>query len=352
MTTANYSRAILAILLLAGLTPAAAAADKDVVAIAAGQPITAAEVEQAVANRMFRLRTDEYRMRAAAIDEIVSKRLLDAEAARRGVAVDELLRQEVDAKIELPTVEQTRMIYEATKDRFGSVPEEGALAQITANLQSQRAATRRAAFLSDLRSKANVKVMLEPPRLAVTAGNGPARGPAQAPVTIVEYSDFECPFCSRASATVAEVLKRYPTQVRLVFHHYPLPIHHSATLAAKAATCAGEQGKFWEMHDLLFKNQTKLSAPDLVGYAQGAGVDSAAYARCMTEQRIDSVVAADQTAGASYGITGTPAFFINGRLLVGAVPLGAFTSVIDDELARAGIAGATPKEAASLISSR
>jgi protein-disulfide isomerase len=311
-------------------------AQPQIVAVAAGQPVTAAEVDELVAKRMFRLRTEEFKMRTSAIQEIIDKRLVAAEAAHRGITVDELLRQEVDGKIEVPTTDQVRMVYDATKDRFGNVPEEAALAQITANLRSQRSATRRYAFVDSLRSTANVRVLLEPPRLAVEVGNGPARGPASAPVTIVEYSDFECPYCGRASATVAEVLKKYPTQVRLVFHHFPLPIHRSAQLAAKAATCAGEQGKFWEMHDMLFLNQSKLTAPDLLVHANSLGIDGARFTRCMGDDHLDAMLTADHATGESYGVTGTPAFFINGRLVQGAAPLAAFTSVVDDEIARVG----------------
>jgi len=323
----------------AALASFAQAADQkpvpaDVVAVVAGQPITAAEVEQAVASKMFRLRTEEYKLRAAAIEDIVSKRLLAAEAAKRGVTVDELLRTEVEAKAEDPTPEQVHMVYEATKDRFGNVPEEAALAQIASNLHSQRASKNRSAFLASLRGNGAVRILIEPPRLAVAVGDGPTRGPAGAPVTIVEYSDFECPFCGRASATVAELLKLYPTQVRLVFHHFPLPMHRNAALAAKAAACADRQGKFWEMHDALFANQKNLLASDIAKYAGGAGLDAKLFETCLGEEATEAVLRADHDAGASYGVTGTPAFFINGRLIQGSAPKSAFTAVIDDEIAR------------------
>ncbi|MBV8544433.1 MAG: thioredoxin domain-containing protein [Acidobacteria bacterium] len=343
--------AVLAVVIsvpLFAATSSRKAVQPEVVAFAAGQPVTAAEVDDLVATKMFRLRTDEFRMRSSAIQEIIDKRLVAAEAARRGISVDELLHQEVDGKIEVPTADQVRMVYDATKDRFSNVPEEAALNQIAANLRSQRSATRRSEFVNSLRSNANVRVLLEPPRLPVEAGSGPVRGPATAPVTIVEYSDFECPYCGRASATVAEVLKKYPTQVRLVFHHFPLPIHRSAQLAAKAASCAGEQGKFWEMHDMLFLNQSKLTAPDLVVHANSIGLDGARFTRCMGDDHLDAALTADHASGESYGVTGTPAFFINGRLVQGAAPLAMFTTVIDDEIARTARASTDPKKESSV----
>jgi protein-disulfide isomerase len=164
------------------------------------------------------------------------------------------------------------------------------------------------------------------------AAEGPARGPDNAPITIVEFSDFQCPYCSRASATVDEVLNAYPGKIRLVFRHYPLPFHAEAPKASEASMCANEQGKFWEYHDVLFKNQQQLAVADLKNHASAIGLDAAKFAECLDSGKNASVVEKDMEAGKKVGVNGTPAFFINGIMLSGAQPIEEFKAVIDSEL--------------------
>jgi len=160
------------------------------------------------------------------------------------------------------------------------------------------------------------------------------RGGANAEVLIVEYSDFQCPFCERVTPTVQQILSTYGDQVKLVYKHFPLEsLHPNAVKAAEASECAADQGKFWEMHDAMFADQNKLSTTDLKATAAGLGMDSTAFNACLDGGSKLAIVSADATEGSNYGVSGTPTFFINGQMVVGAQPFSSFKSVIDAELA-------------------
>jgi protein-disulfide isomerase len=180
-------------------------------------------------------------------------------------------------------------------------------------------------------------MLLEPPRAEVAA-TGPSKGPANAPITIVEFSDFECPFCSRVVPTLEEVQEKYGDKVRLVFRQYPLPIHPSAPKAAEAALCAADQGKFWEMHDIMFAQQKELGVEQLKAKASQIGLDTEKFNQCLDSGAQAAAVQADMEAGARAGVNGTPAMFINGISVSGAVPYEQLAKVIDEELNRKGIA--------------
>jgi protein-disulfide isomerase len=173
---------------------------------------------------------------------------------------------------------------------------------------------------------------MKPPKMEVAA-DGPSKGPSSAPVTIVEFSDFECPYCSRAEETVSQVLKQYGDKVRLVYRDFPLPFHPNAQKAAEAAQCAGDQGKYWEMHEKLFANQKDLKPEALKGYAKELNLDPAKFEKCLDGGAKAAVVDANRKAGEKVGVTGTPAFFINGYQLTGAQPFEEFKTIIDAELA-------------------
>ncbi|MEE2789336.1 MAG: thioredoxin domain-containing protein [Myxococcota bacterium] len=172
-----------------------------------------------------------------------------------------------------------------------------------------------------------------------------AKGPADALVTIVEFSEYQCPFCTRVLPTLDQVTKKYGKDVRIIFKNNPLPFHKDAPLAAQAGIAAGKQGKFWPMHDVLFKNQKKLKAADIEGYAKGLGLDMAKFNADLNSADVKAQVKADMDVARQFGARGTPNFFINGRKLVGAQPLASFTKVIDEELkkAKALVAKGTPR---------
>ena len=169
----------------------------------------------------------------------------------------------------------------------------------------------------------------------VTLGKAPTRGgPDSAEVKIVEWSDFQCPFCSRAGPTLEQVQKEYGDQVQIAFKHMPLPMHTKAQAAHEAAEAAHEQGKFWEMHDKIFADQRGMSEAKYLEYAQELGLDLDKFQKDLKASNTQQRIAADMAQASELGVTGTPAFFVNGRFLSGAQPFASFKRVIDEELAK------------------
>jgi len=165
--------------------------------------------------------------------------------------------------------------------------------------------------------------------------NAPSKGPKDAKVTIVAFSDFECPFCARVTPTIEQILNTYGNDVRLVFRHLPLSFHRNAKSAAEAAMAAHEQGKFWEMHDKLFANQRQLSRENYEKWAQEIGLDMKKFRAALDSGKFSDYIDRDAADANKVGARGTPAFFINGRLVSGAQPFENFKRVIDEELKRA-----------------
>jgi protein-disulfide isomerase len=180
----------------------------------------------------------------------------------------------------------------------------------------------------------------EPAVQKVELGSAPVKGSSDAPVTLVAFSDFECPFCSRAAMTVKQLEEEYKGKLRVAFKHQPLPRHPNAKLAAIASLAANEQGKFWEMHDKMFANQTSLDRPSLEKYAQELGLDMGKFKAALDSNKFEDSITADSTQGSQLGASGTPTFFVNGRQIVGAKPIEVFRKVIDEELKKAGVASA------------
>jgi len=168
----------------------------------------------------------------------------------------------------------------------------------------------------------------------VSVDDDPSWGPADAPVTIVEFSDFQCPYCARfVTQTLPQIKQTYEGKVRFVFRDFPLSqIHENAEKAAEAAGCASDQGKFWEYHDKLFSSQSALDVASLKSYASQLGLDTATFDQCLDSSKYAQEVQKDLQDGTSYGVDGTPAFFVNGLLVVGAQPFASFQEVIDAAL--------------------
>jgi protein-disulfide isomerase len=273
-----------------------------------------------------------YMARMAALDEIVGNRLLDEEAKARGMDRAALVEKEVASAVAAPTEADVSAWFEGNQTRVQGATLDQVRAPIRAMLTSERMDAARERFLTTLKGKTPVTIMLEPPRQKVADGGHPSKGPADAPVVIVEFSDFQCPYCQRANPVVDQVLKTYGNKIRFVYRHYPLPNHPDARPAAEAAACADEQGRFWPYHDQLFANVSRLSAADLKEHGKAAGLDAAQFAACVDSRRFRTKVDTDLKEADEAGVSGTPAFFINGRPLEGAQPFQAFKRIIDEEL--------------------
>ena len=313
-------------------------APTEVIATVGSKSVTVAEVDdkamQAPASSFGSMKLSQalYEARRSALDDIVANILIDQEAKARGIDRTALIEQEITAKV--PTVSDTDVAawYQANQARVQGATLDQVRQPIKSYLTQQRMQVVREDYLNTLRTKTPVHVSLEPPRQTIATANSPSRGPASAPVEIVEFSDFQCPFCLRAHPTVDQVLKTYGDRVHFVYRHYPLPGHPNARPAAEAAACADEQGKFWPYHDKLFASQSKLSDADLKQDAADLGMDASKFNACVDSHKYAAKVEADVKAGQDAGVDGTPAFFINGRLISGAQPYEAFKKTIDEEL--------------------
>ncbi|HYC91675.1 MAG TPA: thioredoxin domain-containing protein [Thermoanaerobaculia bacterium] len=292
------------------------------------------ELEKAVGAKLARLMSDVYNIRRGVLEELISTKLIDAEAARRRITADELLKAEVEAKIAEPDLAEVDRIFEGVADRFPGMSKEQAIAEIIKSMRERRIQTRKAEYIRELRDAAGVQVNIQPPRFEVKA-EGPSRGSASALVTIVEFSDFECQFCGRAVETLKKIEDKYGDDVRIVFRDYPLAMHRGAKRAAEAGHCAHEQGKFWELHDKLFSKGGPISDPDIFRFATQIGVDHERFSTCMTSGKFKDAWKASADEGVRVGVQSTPTFFVNGRLLVGAAGYEQFARVIDEELAHA-----------------
>ena len=298
-------------------------------------PITVREIDELAAGRLMKVRQQEFEVRSRFLESLLSDRLLDLEASTRGVSREELLKDEVASKVQDPSDAAVLGYYNKNKKRYGAKEMEKVKPQIVSILRSQSLGTLQRTYVRSLRKKHGVRILLEPPRVQVTQDDDAAKGPETAAVTIVEFSDYQCPYCSRAETTITAVMEKYDGQIRLVYRDYPLSFHKNAQKAAEASECAEEQGKFWEMHAAMFANQSKLTLPQLIETAGTIGLDAAGFKTCLESGKYAQEVKKDFADGKSYGVTGTPTFFINGIMMVGAKNVDAFSAIIDQELDRA-----------------
>jgi protein-disulfide isomerase len=339
-----FQGVLLLILALGVCLPACSAQDKPAkgqttaksdLARVNGKVVTEADVRKASADQFAALDKQYEKQKRdlleGQLEQTIQDRLLEAEAAAKGVTKEQLL---ADIKPAAVTDADVDAFYEQNKAQIPR-PKEEVASQIKMYIEQQRQGETRQKYFDDLRARYKVEYLMEPDRIEVSA-NGPAVGPASAPVTIVEFSDFQCPFCSRLLPTMEQVKAKYGDKVRIVFRQFPLNFHQFAQKAAEASLCANEQGKFWQMHDAMFQNQQALAVEQLKAKAAELGLNGEQFNACLDQGKFVAQVQADMEEGTKVGVNGTPAMFINGRFLSGAQPLGEITKVIDDELQRKG----------------
>jgi protein-disulfide isomerase len=317
--------------------PANALAAADVLAEVDGIAISAEDIEKPLASQLSKLEEQIYTLKRQKLDALINDKLLEKEAAKRKLTVPQLIDAEVTSKVTLVTEQEIEKFYQDNKAQIKS-DDPQLREKIRAYLQNQKLAAKREEFLKSLRSQAKIVDNLKPPpvsRVAVSTAGAPVRGAANAPVTLVLFSDFECPFCKRTHPTINQLLERYAGKIKLVYRDLPLEsIHPQARRAAEAARCANAQGKFWEYYDVLFTESPKLGSEDLKRYAAQIGIEPKKFDECLSAGTYKEVVQKDVDEAARLGINGTPAFFVNGRPLTGAQPYEMFARLIDEELSQ------------------
>ena len=276
-------------------------AQRSVAAHVGGAPIYNDELDHAAEEELHQLDEEIYAIKRNRLQQMVEDRLWSLEAKEKGVSPEALKKQ---------TAGETDV----------SSP--------------SKASELKRSFLAFLSKKYEVRIDLTTPRKKVSIGEAPVLGKAEAPITLVEFSDFQCPFCSRVQPAIEKIRKTYGDQIRFVFKHYPLPFHKDARPAHLAALCAEEQGKFWEYRSELFRNQKDLSRPMLFAHAKRLGFNMEQFETCLTKEKYAEKIDDDLKEAAKLGVSGTPAFFINGIKISGAQPFESFQKVIDEELTR------------------
>jgi protein-disulfide isomerase len=301
------------------------------------QAILASDLQKFAGRELSVQRENLYKLEKRKLEEYIGAFLLTQEARKRGVSVEAVLDQEVNSKILPVGDDEIDVFYKSNKARI-AVDLDKVREQIRGYLRNQKIEAQKTLFFESLRSKAKVVTYLKPPpvfRAEISVAGEPFKGSEKAPVTIVKFEDFHCPFCKQVQPTFNGLLSRYDGKIRLVHKDLPLEsIHPQARQAAEAARCAYEQGKFWEYHDKLYANSPKASADELKNYANEIGLNVDSFDRCVASGKYKAVVQQDLKEGAQLGLTGTPTIFINGREISGNQPLEAFEAIIDEELAR------------------
>jgi protein-disulfide isomerase len=314
-------------------------------ALVNGEAITEAQVTTVAASELTALESkksespatyerDKLVILHAALDSIIEDKLVAAEAARDRVTKEQVIYSEVESNVPTPSPEEVEAFYQANKSQI-TIPHDQAIPRVKQYLMDQARRHYRDQMVYMLKKQFPVKVLLDPVRTDVATAGHPSQGPETAPVTIVEFSDFQCPFCGGLFPTLKAIEKNYPDKVRLVYRQFPLTnIHPFAQKAAEASLCANDQKRFWEFHDSMFGDQAHLTVDDLKKRAVDLKLNTAEFNSCLDTGAKVSAVKKDIEDGSKAGANSTPSMFINGRFLSGNQPYADIREIIEDELQR------------------
>ena len=313
----------------------------EVLATVGDTKVTLADVRARAGEDLDKLETQYQLMRSRIIgtvlDSLIREQTLGAEAKKTGKSIDQLVAAEAGSSGFAPTDLEVTTWYEKNPDRVGGRPLADVRPQIVDYLTNVKRKEAERKVEDRIKAENKVVVNFEPFRFRFDNAGAPTAGKHDAPVELVEFSDFQCPFCQRMAPTLKEVKQRFPDQVKIVYRQFPLTsIHPFAFKAAEASLCANEQGKFWELHDVMFKDQKRLGVSDLKASAKSLGMDEKKFDACLDSGRYVEQVQKDSKEAQRLGVTGTPAIFVNGVLLDGgAVPFTTVEAAIQRELTRA-----------------
>lgn len=333
----TMTAAVLALMTAGWIGAQTAPAGSEVVATFNGGRITSSDLARAAGKELLKARQELYKAEVDAARKAAYQRILEAKAKAQGVTSEQLEKQEL-AKLVAPP--DPKRVDELMKRYRSRLPKDDTRARkmVEDALSRQAREQAKKRLMDRWLGEAGFRLMLEPPRAPVSLSpRDPAEGPENAPVVIVEFSDFQCPYCRRAAGTLKRIRKRYGDLVRVVHKPFPISSHRRARAAAEAALCAADQGRYEAFHDWIFAHGNQLSDEQLAKEAQDLGLDMKAFKQCYGAKAHEKYIQNSITEGRILGVTATPSFFINGRFLEGAQPEEAFEKIIDDELGRAGI---------------
>lgn len=270
------------------------------------------------------------------IEQTIYEKIFEEEMKKQGLSSqEELLKKEVEDKATPPSPQEIAEMYEQFKARLQGMTLEQATPLISQQLMQQKQGERFQEYLEELKLAYKVEITLpfpDVPRQEVSADDDPFVGEDKAPIEIIQFAEYQCMYCAKALPIVDQIMAAYPGKVKMVYRDFPLGFHDRALPAAVVANCAGEQGKYWEMHKKLMENQSALYEQNFTQYATDLGLDLDKWNECRKDPAQEAEVRKDMEDGAALGVTGTPAFFINGIMFSGALPFEEFKQVIDREL--------------------
>lgn len=304
-----------------------------VLAVVGNHKITESEVDAKAKPQLMAIRNQIYEAKKQALDHLIDSYLVEQAAKKAGLSEAAYLKREVQDKVPQVTDKEVDAFYQQHSNQIHQ-PLAKIRAPLTNYLQRLKLQQAEQQLVADLRQQNQVKVMLEAPQVKVsTADSAGTLGPANAPVKMVEFADFQCPFCERSEGPIKEVLKKYGKRIHFVYMDFPLSIHHNALRAALAARCAADQGKFWQYHDALFADQSALDAKGLKATAARLGLKTKAFDQCLDAAKHLPQIQKSEREGAEIGVNGTPTFVINGVMMTGAQSAGQLEEAIDAQLA-------------------
>ena len=326
---------------LLACSPAPAQSPSDVAARVGGRAITVKELDERwrAADAADQAETVQklYDGRRAALEAIVADALIAEAAKTRGLSPEAYVQAEISKRVKPVTDTDVAVFYQSNAGQMEGRPLEVMAPAITRYLTEQQENEARLTLVNELRKTGpNVRVLMEAPRFDVALSDtDPSLGSTKAPVTLIEFSDFQCPFCLRIAPTLKRIRQTYGDKVRIVWKDFPLTqIHPQAFKAGEAGHCAAEQGKFWEYHDQLFGNQQALQPDDLKKYALAAGIEAGPFNACLDTSKHAERVREGVAQGTRLGVNSTPTIFVNGRRVSGAQPYEVFAAVIEEELSK------------------
>jgi protein-disulfide isomerase len=322
---------VLFVILLLRLT-AFAQAPETVLATVNGTQITLKQVDESVASSVVPLQQQLYAIRKVALDNLITAKILESEAKVQAVSMAELRRRLTQGEINI-TGTQVEEAYAQNASFFVAMSPDEARERLRLDLENQARMKHYRAGVEALRRKWIVTVNLFPPAPAPELDDGisPAKGAVKPAVTIVEFSDYECPFCRQVQGVLKQIMERYGGEVRLVFKHLPSEGHRNSLPAARAAYCASEQDRFWQFHDALFASRN-LSESVFSEIAAKLGLGREKFESCLAAARSRTAIVKDIETAKRYRVDGTPSFLINGRLVKGALAFAEFQALIEREL--------------------
>jgi len=300
-----------------------------VVAEVNGAVLTLADLERSRPTALFQARENYYEGQRRALEDYIDEYLLAQEARKENVSVAELLERHVNSMIAKDPSEETLRVYYEGVDT--TEPYESVRGKIVDALRQRRMGKAKTAYVQSLRSKAGIVLQLEAPRAPISMKDTPVRGPAGAPITLLEYADYECQYCQQIQPAVERLQDEYKGKLAFAYKDFPLQMHANAQKAAEATRCAEAQGRYWEYHDTLEKTK-QLDLPALKDHARTLKLDPTAFDKCLANSEKADAVKAHATEAQTLGLQGTPTFFVNGRFVSGAVTYERIRAVIEEEL--------------------